>query len=634
MTVERNAPVCTLVAAAGSFPISSSAYNITSHNTQKDPSPSFLQNVSSLRSCSHHTMGDAADATSSSSWASLPPTLSKDDYRLFRSLSDREQETLHSFLPSLSPSFFSSVILSPLSLLQMLLHAHSGSPLEVMGLMIGSVQTSTLYPSPSGGPSFPGEEKITHCNVGEKRGGVHSTVEEDMPEGSSCSRRFDGFVINQAFSLPVEGTETRVNAGAEANEYMVEFVKKSEEAYTLPIYPRRKRERLVPRQGRHAEGQAFLPSQAHGEREGIPSDTYEEEDACSPPEDEPDRVPLPVTVVGWYHSHPGYRCWLSGIDVQTQRLHQRGQDPFLAVVVDPTRTAATGQVDIGAFRCYPEGHIASSPRAVEEETGRPATTPEAYSLSEKKADSQRPPSSLPSHKVADFGVHWREYYKLDVKVVASSLDTLLLERLCADAWPSAILGPQRSLVERRAYRTSQISDLVVRTRQAEAATFRRNVATSVRPASSGAYLSCEGLLEESEPVLMDTEGPPDSASLLSDPDSASSVDDGRTDSYASQQECLFGVAEEAERQRRMQKQRLLLTGARLRKRCASKRTTEDGPLESLARETSAVVRDQQQSRVTSEITELLFGKNRPSWLETKRRVRERRLRNGHGEAFE
>ena len=27
--------------------------------------------------------------------------------------------------------------------------------------------------------------------------------------------------------------------------------------------------------------------------------------------------------VGWYHSHPGYGCWLSGIDVSTQKLHQK-----------------------------------------------------------------------------------------------------------------------------------------------------------------------------------------------------------------------------------------------------------------------------------------------------------------------
>lgn len=26
----------------------------------------------------------------------------------------------------------------------------------------------------------------------------------------------------------------------------------------------------------------------------------------------------PENAVGWYHSHPGYGCWLSGIDVSTQ----------------------------------------------------------------------------------------------------------------------------------------------------------------------------------------------------------------------------------------------------------------------------------------------------------------------------
>jgi proteasome lid subunit RPN8/RPN11 len=24
------------------------------------------------------------------------------------------------------------------------------------------------------------------------------------------------------------------------------------------------------------------------------------------------------TVVGWYHSHPGFGCWLSGVDMNTQ----------------------------------------------------------------------------------------------------------------------------------------------------------------------------------------------------------------------------------------------------------------------------------------------------------------------------
>ena len=35
-------------------------------------------------------------------------------------------------------------------------------------------------------------------------------------------------VIMDSFALPVQGTETRVNAANEANEYMVEYVNQSE----------------------------------------------------------------------------------------------------------------------------------------------------------------------------------------------------------------------------------------------------------------------------------------------------------------------------------------------------------------------------------------------------------------------
>lgn len=38
--------------------------------------------------------------------------------------------------------------------------------------------------------------------------------------------------------------------------------------------------------------------------------------------------------IGWYHSHPGYGCWLSGIDIATQRL-QQAAGPFVAIVVKP-----------------------------------------------------------------------------------------------------------------------------------------------------------------------------------------------------------------------------------------------------------------------------------------------------------
>lgn len=67
-----------------------------------------------------------------------------------------------------------SVRISALALLKMAMHAKSGGNLEIMGMLYGKVQD-------------------------------------------------DAFIVVDAFALPVEGTETRVNAQAEAYEYMVDF---------------------------------------------------------------------------------------------------------------------------------------------------------------------------------------------------------------------------------------------------------------------------------------------------------------------------------------------------------------------------------------------------------------------------
>jgi len=61
--------------------------------------------------------------------------------------------------------------------------------------------------------------------------------------------------------------------------------------------------------------------------------------------------------IGWYHSHPGYGCWLSGIDVSTQMLNQNFQEPFVAIVIDPVRTISAGKVCLGAFRTYPKASV-------------------------------------------------------------------------------------------------------------------------------------------------------------------------------------------------------------------------------------------------------------------------------------
>merc|ERR1712235_225683 len=57
----------------------------------------------------------------------------------------------------------------------------------------------------------------------------------------------------------------------------------------------------------------------------------------------------PEMVVGWYHSHPGFGCWLSGVDINTQQSFEALSDRAVAVVIDPIQSVK-GKVVIDAFR--------------------------------------------------------------------------------------------------------------------------------------------------------------------------------------------------------------------------------------------------------------------------------------------
>ncbi|POI31706.1 hypothetical protein CIB84_004543 [Bambusicola thoracicus] len=46
----------------------------------------------------------------------------------------------------------------------------------------------------------------------------------------------------------------------------------------------------------------------------------------------------PEMVVGWYHSHPGFGCWLSGVDINTQQSFEALSERAVAVVVDPIQS--------------------------------------------------------------------------------------------------------------------------------------------------------------------------------------------------------------------------------------------------------------------------------------------------------
>merc|ERR1719488_340967 len=57
----------------------------------------------------------------------------------------------------------------------------------------------------------------------------------------------------------------------------------------------------------------------------------------------------PEIVVGWFHSHPGFGCWLSGVDINTQQSFEALNPRAVAVVVDPVQSVK-GKVVIDCFR--------------------------------------------------------------------------------------------------------------------------------------------------------------------------------------------------------------------------------------------------------------------------------------------
>lgn len=56
-------------------------------------------------------------------------------------------------------------------------------------------------------------------------------------------------------------------------------------------------------------------------------------------------------VVGWYHSHPGFGCWLSGVDINTQQSFEALSERAVAVVVDPIQSVK-GKVE-SILTCLP-----------------------------------------------------------------------------------------------------------------------------------------------------------------------------------------------------------------------------------------------------------------------------------------
>ncbi|GME81443.1 unnamed protein product [Ambrosiozyma monospora] len=129
-------------------------------------------------------------------------------------------------------------------------------------------------------------------------------------------------------------------------------------------------------------------------------------------------------IIGWYHSHPGFGCWLSGIDVDTQSMNQGFQDPYVALVVDPEKSIRQGFVEIGAFRTYYEDNMPTS-----SDTGNGKSLGNVGGISSKK--------------LQDFGHHANRYYSLGIKIFKSEQDEKILSLLDSKFWYSGLVDTKQ-----------------------------------------------------------------------------------------------------------------------------------------------------------------------------------------------
>ncbi|GIQ80149.1 hypothetical protein KIPB_000898 [Kipferlia bialata] len=124
------------------------------------------------------------------------------------------------------------------------------------------------------------------------------------------------------------------------------------------------------------------------------------------------RVGTTEPSVGWYHSHPGFGCWLSGTDQRTQASFEQLNDRAVAVVVDPVQSVR-GNVVLEAFRLLgdgPAGMLAGDPDAK-----RKTTSNLGY--------LRQPPIQTIVHGLG------QQYYCLETEIRPNEVEDAILHRV-------------------------------------------------------------------------------------------------------------------------------------------------------------------------------------------------------------
>merc|ERR1711967_211119 len=125
-------------------------------------------------------------------------------------------------------------------------------------------------------------------------------------------------------------------------------------------------------------------------------------------------------VVGWYHSHPGFGCWLSGVDINTQQSFEQLNQRAVAVVIDPIQSVK-GKVVIDAFRLI---------------------NPQTLMLGQEPRQTTSNVGHLnkPSIQALIHGLN-RHYYSIGIGYRKSALEEGMLMNLHKTVWTEALTMP-------------------------------------------------------------------------------------------------------------------------------------------------------------------------------------------------
>ncbi|KAK2744612.1 multicatalytic endopeptidase [Myotisia sp. PD_48] len=145
----------------------------------------------------------------------------------------------------------------------------------------------------------------------------------------------------------------------------------------------------------------------------------------------------PETVVGWYHSHPGFGCWLSSVDINTQQSFEQLTPRAVAVVVDPIQSVK-GKVVIDAFRLI-------SPQTL------------VMGHEPRQTTSNLGHLNKPSIQALIHGLN-RHYYSIGINYRKTGLEENMLMNLHKHVWTEAL--QMNDFKEERKQNIARLQDLV------------------------------------------------------------------------------------------------------------------------------------------------------------------------------